>query len=318
VTVRSAEFVPYLNRIAGQRVLTGQHLVSNWEAPRTSYQELVTPLPVVPAMLGTTILTGADDTAGYNDESADIMADHVNSGGVVVLDIHPPSPWSPDQSILSVWVGGDGQEPKPDLRTLLTGTGKPAARWAAVRDRVDRFLSALPADGVAIFRPLHEACGEHFWWGRDATNPDRSESGVRALWADLQAHLSPRYPNLLWGWSAGMSWYAPLSYGVPDRFDLVGASLYSDTLTFPDKFGSDFGALTATGRPVLLFEAGAAEQPSGPTFDARRYVSGVHADYPAVVGVQAWQDGWAWANSANSSAALADPVAVNLAELASR
>jgi mannan endo-1,4-beta-mannosidase len=313
--MHSTDCMAYLKQIVGHRLLTGQHLVSNWQDPRTSYEELVEELPVVPAMLGTTILTGAEDSESYNSAGAEVMARHTRAGGILVLDIHPPSPWSADQSISSAWVPGDNQESsKQELTALLYGSRKPARRWAEIRTRIDKYLGALPVDGVVIFRPLHEAGGRHFWWGQDAKNPKRSETGVRALYDNLRNYLAPRHRNVLWGWSAGMSWYAPLTYGLPSRFDIIGATLYADDLTFPDKFGSDYRALRGTGKPVMLFETGAARQPSEPTFDARRYVAGVHRRYPAVIGVQVWQDGWAWVNSAHYREALADPIAINLPE----
>lgn len=309
MALSKSEFLSYLNGLPSKAAhfLSGQHL-PEWEDANTAYSQLEVYNPAVTALLGYTILTGSSDNYSYWSSAQSVLSAHATAGGAIVLDIHPPNPWSSNQSIASAWVSNQSA-PKNDLVSLINSpTNMAGIHWANVKAKVDGFISKLPQDALIIFRPLHEAVGLHFWWGLDSTNPSRSEAGVRALWVDIVKYLRPKHPNVLFAFSAGMSWYGPLTYGLPVGYDLVGASLYTDNLKFPDKFGSDYSALTGMGAPVFLFEAGSGS--GSASWDARTLLTAA-TSYPKLVGFQSWQDSYALANVQNGAAVMASPVVVN-------
>jgi hypothetical protein len=319
--MQSTDVVPYLQSITGQGILTGQHLPEYQDA-NDSYAELIAPLPKVPAMLGTTILVGSQDTTAYRASQIAVISQHLNSGGIAVLDIHPPDPWSSTQTISSAWVS-NAFGSKHDLTLLLPSAPASTAksRWAAMKTSMAQFLQALPKGSPIVFRPLHEVSNLTFWWSMDYTNPTRSATGYRALWADLISYIRQQCPGVLIGWSTGMSWYTSLDYARPPagQYDLAGASLYTDNLLFPNKFNDDYQTLLAAGVPVLLFEAGPNQQDGTASWDATQLTAGLHAQYPNIVGFQAWQDSpnpLALASFTNGGQAMLDPHAINLDTLA--
>ncbi|MBV8931119.1 MAG: hypothetical protein JO285_00965, partial [Kutzneria sp.] len=161
----------------------------------------------------------------------------------------------------------------------------------------------LPAWAPVIIRPWHEAGGRHFWWGADATDPARSEAGVKQLWLDTVARVRTACPNVLTAWSGAMTWYNPMLYGYPgaDSVDLVGASLYSSTVDFAHD--NDYTALLSAGQPALLFEFGSASDAAA-GWDARKLQAAMNTRYSRLVGVVAWQDNNSWLRMSNSATVL--------------
>ena len=290
-----AQWLAYLNGLTSQsdkRVLTGQHL-PDWESAADGSADYARGQ----AILGTDVLTGADDNYANEAGLADRMAQQLNAGGLVLLDIHPANPTAKAgaRHIGSAWVA-NADAAKPNLAALLTSAPASAMRtaWWAEMDRLVAFLNRLPAGATVAFRPFHESNGSYFWWGMDRTmsNATRSAQLVQ-LTADLKAYVTTRVKvNILWMHSCNsLDWDAPCSFGRPSWVDLVGASLYSDTLTMPNKYANTYTDLVATGKPILFGELGPADthQQLG-TWDDRLIINTIRSTYPKVVGWQGWQE----------------------------
>lgn len=188
-------------------------------------------------------------------------------GVVLTASWHAPNPFS----------GGDSfdRTGADRLDALLEEDSAPARRfeaeWAAVLD----VLARLQEQGAAVLvRPLHEAGGSWFWWGR----PDPST--YRALFADLQQQAADAgVHNLLWSYGAAVrTWEGvdePLSL-LPDRVDLVGLDTYDCETPHPDCGGRDaddlardevdltgYAELVAAAPRAALTEVGPAHSPDG-------------------------------------------------------
>jgi mannan endo-1,4-beta-mannosidase len=298
--MRPQDVVPYLATLRG-RWLSGQELPEDGRTP-TPTQLL--DLPAAPAILGANILVGTEDDDSHDPEVQKILADHATNGGLISLCTHPPNFFFDPRDLTSAWVS-DTAAPKPDLARLLWGKGQPRKRYIAAMDRAIAYIKTLPSDAPIIFRPWHEPNGDWFWWGVDHTNPNRSAAGVRALWADTIARVKAACPNVLSGWSTGMTFQASASYGYPTATvpDIVGCSLYSDTMDFGHF--EDYATLVATGRPLLLFEVGPGVQRPG--WPATRILAALVARYPRIAGWVSWQDDSSLLLMADSAAVLADP-----------
>ncbi|MDO9494222.1 MAG: glycosyl hydrolase [Nocardioides sp.] len=118
-----------------------------------------------------------------------------------------------------------------DLGALLDPeTPQAEAFWADYDAKLD-LLRRLQTgeDGrfqpaAVLFRPLHEANGDWFWWSR------ADPAAYRALWAELQGHAADAgVHNIVWGWSANARAHDeivdPMTL-VPERVDLVGLDSY--------------------------------------------------------------------------------------------
>ncbi|GEP39395.1 hypothetical protein NPS01_30580 [Nocardioides psychrotolerans] len=143
-------------------------------------------------------------------------------GVVLTASWHTPNPDS----------GLDARDRRwTDLAALLQPETPQAVAFWADYDAKLELLGRLQSgdDGLlqpaaVLFRPLHEANGDWFWWGQ----PDPET--YRALWAAMQERAADAgVHNIVWGWSANVASHDgitdPLTL-VPDSVDLVGIDSY--------------------------------------------------------------------------------------------
>jgi len=320
------DVLTYLSNLPTQtakRVLTGQHY-PEWQSAAQSD----TDYGRGQAILGTTVLMGTDDDYSTQDDRAARMSAHLQAGGLVLLDIHPANPTAAigTRNIGSAWFNGSGA--KPALNKLWYAATSSTMRtvWWQEVDRLVAFLNKLPAGAVIIFRPFHEANGSYFWWGKDLTMSDTTRSAqLVQLTLDLKNYITARTNlQIIWMHAGnGLDWEAPISFGRPTWVDMVGASLYSNTEQFVNKFANTYQDLVGTGKPVMLSEAGPDESvangnPNG-TWDSTTIINSVRANYPNIIGWQGWHETngnmLAPTENQNSAALFGDPWSVNLADL---
>lgn len=304
------DLLAYLKSIQGVKVLSGQEVPEDGRTPTPSQ---LLALPKAPAIVGANILVGDADDFSHDANVQQLLTGHANAGGIISLCMHPPNFFSGAQNIATAWTQA-GQS-MPNLTQLYSPSFSyttAQARYLRAIQRVIAYIKKLPASAPVIFRAWHEAGGEWFYWGRNVNSPTQSEAAVKALWLDTISRVTAACPNVIPAFSAALSYYSPILYGYPGpAAQLVGASLYSDTVQFAHV--TDYAALVGTGSPVLLFEVGDAS--GSPGFDARKITSRLASDYPKICGWVSWQDGYSLLEMTNSAAALADPRTVNRADL---
>lgn len=320
------DVLTYLSNLPTQtakRVLTGQHY-PEWQSAAQSD----TDYGRGQAILGTTMLMGTDDYYGNEDGLAARLSAHLQGGGLVVLDIHPANPTAAvgTRNISSAWFNGSGAKPALNKLWSSAVTSTMKTTWWQEVDRVVTFLNKLPAGAVVIVRPFHEANGSYFWWGKDLTVSDSTRSAqLVQLYTDFRNYVTARTSlQYIWAHAGnGLDWEAPVSFGRPPWVDLVGASLYSNTTTFLNKFTNTYQDLISTGKPVMLFETGPDESvananPNG-TWDSTTLINSIRTKYPEIIGWQGWHETngnkLAPTENQNSAALFGDPWSVNLADL---
>lgn len=151
------------------------------------------------------------------------LLEQAAAGRVLTASWHLPNPHTGLSS---------GDRSWQDLGALLDETTREGrAFWRDVDEKLAllaRFQSgddgAYPPAAV-LFRPLHEANGDWFWWGQGA-----DPGAYRALWTALQDRAADAaVHNLVWAFSANARTHDgitdPLAL-LPDRVDLVGVDSY--------------------------------------------------------------------------------------------
>ncbi|MGN0029770.1 MAG: glycoside hydrolase family 26 protein [Marinilabiliaceae bacterium] len=116
-------------------------------------------------------------------------------------------------------------------------------------------LTLLKDAGIPVlWRPFHEAAGQWFWWGEDATT-------FKRLWVDMFNRFKDAgLDNLIWVWTSQVSdisqWYPGDEY-----VDIIGVDIYggtakdaqSENLSEPSY---DYIKLSQTGKMLTLSEGG--------------------------------------------------------------
>ena len=116
----------------------------------------------------------------------------------------------------------------------------------------DRFLE-LQREGMAcIFRPLHEASGGWFWWGREGAEPFKK---LYRLMYDEMVNVKGVH-NVIWVWNAGdndTDWNPGEEY-----YDIVSADIYNADFDYSSNYPSfdHLKALTKGKKIIALSENG--------------------------------------------------------------
>ncbi len=115
-------------------------------------------------------------------------------------------------------------------RALTDGTWENRQLLADI-DKVAGYLKLLQDANIpVIWRPLHEASGKWFWWGKEGAEP------CKQLWRLLYDRLVNHHGlnNLIWVWTVTVGEYVtedPAAwYPGDDYCDIVGADIY-----YPDE-----------------------------------------------------------------------------------
>lgn len=181
-------------------------------------------LPAQPAVVGFDLDELAlGETYGFARPPVQTLLELSGDGVVLTASWHMPNPATGGDSYDKGW---------QDLGALLRpGTPEHDAFWGevdaklALLERLQTGDGGLYAPAAVLFRPLHEANGDWFWWAQ-GTDP----GAYRALYAAIQQRAADAgVHNVVWGWSANARnddrITDPLTI-LPDRVDLVGVDSY--------------------------------------------------------------------------------------------
>ena len=114
-----------------------------------------------------------------------------------------------------------------DVRKIFDSTSYEYALMLRDIDQIAAYLKPLKEKHIpVIWRPLHEAGGKWFWWGRDA-------EACKRLWVLMYERFqSAGLDNLLWVFTPASAWQQPLSEGFKwypgnEYVDIVGYDIYN-------------------------------------------------------------------------------------------
>ena len=116
----------------------------------------------------------------------------------------------------------------------------------------DHFLALQKANIACIFRPLHEASGGWFWWGREGAP---SFVKLYRLLFDEMVNVKGVH-NVIWVWNAGENddeWNPGNDY-----YDVVSADIYNEAFDYSSNYATfeKLKSLTEGKRIIALSENG--------------------------------------------------------------
>ncbi len=112
------------------------------------------------------------------------------------------------------------------LKAVEYGTSE--YRFAVSRiDKAAEALREFEKENIPVlFRPLHEANGDWFWWGRRKDMPEKSADAYKKLWYMIFDRIENfhKLTNIIWVWN-GQDKDMQVH---PNTFDIVGDDIYSE------------------------------------------------------------------------------------------
>jgi mannan endo-1,4-beta-mannosidase len=148
------------------------------------------------------------------------------------------------------------------LRAVESGTKE----YGFAVSRIDKAAAQLrrfeEAGVPVLFRPLHEANGAWFWWGRRKPGDKASIEAYKKLWYMIFDRIENfhKLTNIIWVWNG----QDKDMLVHPNTFDIVGDDIYSE---LPDDHTSqkkrfEYMQTLAHGKMITLSECGYIPAPS--------------------------------------------------------
>lgn len=191
----------------GKKMLSGQQDLT-WNDATDMYQRVLDDTGKAPAIMGYDYME-IGSNAGSGQAQTQEAIEHWNRGGLIAFCWHWRDP-------LSVSGTAEFYTASTDFQIPMTASGldTESAAFAAMvvdLDLVAGELKELQEAGVTVlWRPLHEASGGWFWWGRPRTDEVSAAQANVALWQ----YIYDRYTNLhglhnlIWVWNGqNITWY---------------------------------------------------------------------------------------------------------------
>lgn len=150
-------------------------------------------------------------------------------GGVVLIMWHWNVPANKEGQY-SFYYGTDQDQTQFDVRKIFDPTSSEYKQMIKDIDQIASYLKLLKQKKIPVlWRPLHEAGGMWFWWGRDA-------KACNELWRVMYDRFVNQHKldNLIWVWTTAASWNKPYSDGYKwypgdEYVDIVSIDIYNNS-----------------------------------------------------------------------------------------
>ena len=150
-------------------------------------------------------------------------------GGVVLIMWHWNVPANKEGQY-SFYYGTDQDQTQFDVRKIFEPTSSEYKQMIKDIDQIASYLKLLKQRKIPVlWRPLHEAGGMWFWWGRDA-------EACNELWRVMYDRFVNQHKldNLIWVWTTAASWNKPYSDGYKwypgdEYVDIVSIDIYNNS-----------------------------------------------------------------------------------------
>ena len=210
--------------------------------------------------------------------------------------MHPPNPWT----------GGDSWDCDKVSFQDLTKSGTRANRryrkWVSdVADIVDELQER---NVTVLWRPLHEANGDWFWWCYGGKRPRITPKQYQLLWRSMHDyfHRQRKLHNVLWVYSPNALTGDEVvrfdtAYPGKNFVDIVSLDYYGSDLNDLKRRGA-YDTLRRFGKVMALAEYGS--KPWNGRLDSKAWLKKIRGNYPHFAYFCAWHS---WPSA---SVALAD------------
>ncbi|CCA73405.1 hypothetical protein PIIN_07359 [Serendipita indica DSM 11827] len=249
----------------------GKHLLSGQQDP-ASYAWVETNIGKSPAIIGLDMMDYSPSRVEHGTTSTAVQ-DAVTYDGrdaIVAFCWHWNAPTDLIDSteyrayllFFAWWRGFYTQGTTFDLAAALADPqGDKYALLIRDMDAIAEKLKTLQNAGIPVlWRPLHEAEGGWFWWGRDK-NPEPAKASL-ALWRIMYDRFTNHHQlnNLIWNWnSVATDWYPG-----DDVVDILSYDSYPPTTGDHGAVSGVYSKLVALGQDkklVTLSEVGEIPDP---------------------------------------------------------
>lgn len=217
----------YLRSIYGKNILSGQQYLQPTELEDAVYYNLTGRLP---AIRGYDLM---DLDKHLNVTQTDRAVQWAKqSGCIITMCWHwyaPDNILDPANSQWAFYYKTTGYDRKTSFDMIkAVQEGTPEYEFAISRiDKAANELKKLEAENIPVlWRPLHEAAGNWFWWGSRRNDGGESAEAYKKLWYIIFDRMENyhKLTNLIWVWN-GQSREMSVD---PNTFDFCGEDIYSE------------------------------------------------------------------------------------------
>lgn len=235
-TATTKSVFTYLNSIWGSYTLSGQQDLT-WQDNIDQYQRVINDTGRAPAIMGYDFMNYGMWAGNPGLAQTEEAIAHWNRGGLVTFAWHWRDPNAPAMTIGEFYTENtDFMIPIANGQLDITSTSY--ANMEADIALIAAELQKLEDAGVPVlWRPLHEASGGWFWWGRsDRTDGIPAAYAQVVLWRHLYDQLTNVYGlnNLIWVWNGQSGgWYPGDAY-----VDIVSHDIYDGARNYESQAGT--------------------------------------------------------------------------------
>lgn len=217
----------YLHSIYGKKILTGQQYLQDSELEDGVYYSVTGKLPAVRGY----------DMMDIDKKKGDGQVERAirwakESGCIITMCWHWYAPDDMNDMENSMWsfyyktTDYDRKTSFDILRAVTTGTAEydfAISRIDMVAEELKRFQRE---DIPVLWRPLHEAAGNWFWWGNRGNDGGESAAAYKKLWYTIFDRFENHHKlsNLIWVWN-GQSKDMAVD---PNTYDICGEDIYPE------------------------------------------------------------------------------------------
>lgn len=239
----------YLKSIWGNHILSGQQDLT-WQENIDQYQRVINDTGRAPAIMGYDFMNYGLWAGNPGLKQTEEGIAHWNRGGLVTFAWHWRDPNASNTSIGAFYTA-DTSFSIPIANGQLDTASASYANIEADIALIAAELQKLEDAGVTVlWRPLHEASGGWFWWGRsDRTDGIPAAYAQVVLWRHLYDRLTNFYGlnNLIWVWNGQSGgWYPGDAY-----VDIVSHDIYDGSRNYESQ-ASTFNLAKAYSQEVKL------------------------------------------------------------------
>lgn len=245
-----------LRQIWGKRIISGTMATVNWNINEAKWVHQHTgKWPVLNCF---DYLhhhsSGKGSWIDYTDVTP--VLDWHRSGGLVSIMWHWNVPANQVGKYSFYW-GTEPDKTTFDVRKIYDPTSPEYQLMISDIDTIASYLKLLKQYNIPVlWRPLHEAGGMWFWWGRDA-------EACNELWRVMYKRFQAAgLDNLIWVWTQAAAWKKPYSEGYrwypgDEYVDIVSIDIYNESSAENIKTSCyDFLCQSSPDKLVALTECG--------------------------------------------------------------
>ncbi|UTF58670.1 glycosyl hydrolase [Gilvimarinus sp. DA14] len=216
----------YLQSVWGEKMLSGQ-MDLTWADDVDMHQRVLNDTGKSPAIMGYDFMNYGAYANGSGLTQTEEAIEYWNQGGLVTFAWH----WRDPSGETKNFYASEDDASKNAAFTIPVANGEldtASEAFTALERDVDLIageLQKLENAGVPVlWRPLHEAAGGWFWWGRARTDGVPAAYAQKLLWRYMFQRLTHYHGlnNLIWVWNGQNA----IWYPGDDVVDIVSTDIY--------------------------------------------------------------------------------------------